>query len=39
MVFLVNGVLEKVAKDYEIILVDDGSRELTKRILGELSKR
>jgi glycosyltransferase involved in cell wall biosynthesis len=39
MVFLVNGVLEKVAKDYEIILVDDGSRELTKRVLEELSKK
>jgi glycosyltransferase involved in cell wall biosynthesis len=39
MVFLVNGVLEKVARDYEIILVDDGSRELTKRVLKELSKK
>ncbi|MBU4292563.1 MAG: glycosyltransferase family 2 protein [Actinobacteria bacterium] len=39
MVFLVNGVLEKVAKDYEIILVDDGSRELTKRVLEELLKK
>jgi len=39
MVFLVNGVLERVARDYEIILVDDGSRELTKRVLEELSKK
>jgi glycosyltransferase involved in cell wall biosynthesis len=39
MVFLVSGVLEKVAKDYEIILIDDGSRELTKRVLEELSKK
>ncbi|MCL5072871.1 MAG: glycosyltransferase family 2 protein [Actinobacteria bacterium] len=39
MVFLVNGILEKVARDYEIILVDDGSRELTKRVLEELLKK
>jgi len=39
MVFLVNGILEKMAEDYEIILVDDGSRELTKRVLEELSKK
>lgn len=37
MVFLVNGVLEKVASDYEIILVDDGSNGMTKRVLEELS--
>jgi len=39
MVFLVNGTLEKVARDYEIILIDDGSKELTKRVLKELTKK
>jgi len=39
MVFLVSRVLEKVADTYEIILVDDGSRELTKKVLEELEKK
>ena len=39
MALLINSVLEKVAKEYEIILVDDGSRELTKNVLSELSKK
>jgi glycosyltransferase involved in cell wall biosynthesis len=39
MVFLVNGILEKMAADYEIILIDDGSRGLTKRVIVELSKK
>lgn len=39
MVLQVNGILEKIAEDYEIILVDDGSKILTKRILVELSKK
>lgn len=39
MVLLVNGVLERIASDYEIILVDDGSKELTKRVLKELSNK
>ena len=37
IVFLVDGLLEKVASDYEIILVDDGSNAITKRVLEELS--
>ena len=36
MVLLVNSVLQKMALDYEIILVDDGSGELTKKVLKEL---
>jgi len=39
MVFLVDGLLEKVASDYEIILVDDGSNAITKRVLEELSRK
>lgn len=39
MVFLANRVLEKVASDYEIMLIDDGSKQLTKRVLEELSKK
>jgi glycosyltransferase involved in cell wall biosynthesis len=39
MVFLVDGLLEKVASDYEIILVDDGSNGITKRVLEELSRK
>lgn len=39
MVLLVNSVLEKVATDYEIILVDDGSKQLTRQVLDELSKK
>lgn len=39
MVFLVSRVLEKVADTYEIILVDDGSKELTKKVLEELEKK
>jgi glycosyltransferase involved in cell wall biosynthesis len=36
MVLLVESVLKRVASNYEIILVDDGSKNLTKRVLGEL---
>jgi glycosyltransferase involved in cell wall biosynthesis len=36
MVLLVDSVLKRVASNYEIILVDDGSKNLTKRVLGEL---
>jgi len=36
MVLLVDSVLKRIASDYEIILVDDGSKNLTKRVLGEL---
>ncbi len=39
MTLLLNSVLERVATEYEIILVDDGSRQLTKDVLSELSKR
>lgn len=39
MVLLINSVLEKVAGDYEIILVDDGSRPMTKIVLEELAKK
>jgi len=39
MVLLVNSVLEKSASEYEIILVDDGSRPLTKMVLEELAKK
>ena len=39
MVLMVKGVLEKIASDYEIILIDDGSKTLTKVVLGELSGR
>jgi glycosyltransferase involved in cell wall biosynthesis len=39
MVLLVNSVLEKVASDYEIILVDDGSKPMTKKVLEELAKK
>ncbi len=39
MVLLVNSVLEKVASEYEIILVDDGSKPMTKKVLEELAKK
>jgi glycosyltransferase involved in cell wall biosynthesis len=39
MTLLLNSVLEKVAEEYEIILVDDGSRQLTKDVLSELTKK
>ena len=39
MVLLVDGVLEKIASDYEIILIDDGSNAMTKRVLEELSRK
>jgi len=39
MVFLVSSVLEKACSEYEIILVDDGSKELTKSVLGELKNK
>lgn len=39
MVFLVDSVLENVASDYEIVLVDDGSNGITKRVLEELSRK
>ena len=39
MVLLVDGLLEKIASDYEIILIDDGSNAMTKRVLEELSRK
>ena len=39
MALLVNSVLEKVTSEYEIILVDDGSNQITKQVLVELSKK
>ena len=39
MVLMANSVLEKVARDYEIILVDDGSKPMTKKVLKELAKK
>jgi glycosyltransferase involved in cell wall biosynthesis len=39
MVLLVNSVLERVASDYEIILIDDGSKPMTKKVLEELAKK
>ncbi|MCE5328976.1 glycosyltransferase family 2 protein [bacterium] len=36
MVLLVESVLKNTAEDYEIILVDDGSNKLTKKVLEEL---
>jgi len=39
MVFLVDSMLENIASDYEIILVDDGSNGITKRVLEELSRK
>ncbi|MCL6087861.1 MAG: glycosyltransferase family 2 protein [Actinobacteria bacterium] len=37
MTLLAESVLKKVAKEYEIILIDDGSNKLTKKILEELA--
>ncbi len=39
MALLVNSVLEKVAAEYEIILVDDGSNQITKQVLVELATK
>jgi len=39
IVLLVNSVLEKAASEYEIILVDDGSKPLTKAVLEQLEKK
>ena len=39
MVLLVNSILEKAASEYEIILVDDGSKTLTKAVLEQLEKK
>ncbi len=39
MVLMVEGILEKIASDFEIILVDDGSKSLTKVVLKELSRK
>jgi glycosyltransferase involved in cell wall biosynthesis len=39
MVLLVNSVLERVADKYEIILIDDGSKVLTKKVLAELASK
>lgn len=36
MVLLVDSALKRLASEYEIILVDDGSNELTKKMLEEL---
>jgi glycosyltransferase involved in cell wall biosynthesis len=37
MALLAESVLKKVASEYEIILVDDGSNSLTKKVLKELA--
>jgi glycosyltransferase involved in cell wall biosynthesis len=39
MVLLAEKVLKKVASEYEIILIDDGSNSLTKKVLEELSQK
>lgn len=39
MVLLLDSKLKKIAKDYEIILVDDGSDKITKEIMQYLSKK
>lgn len=39
MVLLLDSKLKKIAKDYEIILVDDGSDKITKEIIQYLSKK
>lgn len=39
MVLLAESVLEKYASEYEIILVDDGSNELTKQVLESLDPK
>ena len=39
MVLLAEKVLKKIAADYEIILVDDGSNNLTKKVLETLSQK
>ncbi len=39
MVLLAESVLEKYASEYEIILVDDGSNELTKQVLESLGPK
>ncbi|MHB1254428.1 MAG: glycosyltransferase family 2 protein, partial [Candidatus Humimicrobiaceae bacterium] len=39
MALLAESVLKKVAVEYEIILVDDGSNSLTKKVLEELASK
>jgi len=39
MTLLAESVLKKVAKEYEIILIDDGSNKLTKKVLEELEPK
>ena len=39
MVLLLDCKLKQIAKEYEIILVDDGSDDLTKKVLAELENR
>ena len=39
MVLLVESVLKSMAKEYEILLVDDGSNKLTKKVLDELKTK
>ena len=39
MVLMLDCKLKQIAKEYEIILVDDGSDDLTKKVLAELENR
>jgi len=39
MVLLVESVLKNAAKEYEIILIDDGSNNVTKNVLEELKTK
>ncbi|MHB1377317.1 MAG: glycosyltransferase family 2 protein, partial [Candidatus Humimicrobiaceae bacterium] len=39
MALLAESVLKKVASEYEIILIDDGSNSLTKKVLEELASK
>lgn len=39
LVLLLNAKLREIALDYEIILIDDGSNEITKKVLKELKEK